>query len=265
MYTTGLANLACTCASLHRYRCSSEPERVAANNFLLNNTLENHRNKHNLRTITELLPVTRRLPQDADTYETHDACQFVGAALRRNNSLHEADCCVVKQFLTTTGGTAFCMLSDDGVESEVDLSSEAAHIDEDNLLVYARANKANDEIIDSMVFTGGKTRANCWVVMRFDASRWIGLVQRFILVRGEFEGAPVVVRLAVCKLWKVTAERFDGDLMVARRNAYWKDRSTDVYPVLVSNIDCKVSVALTGDEASGHIYAMRPYVVSRRM
>ena len=52
---------------------------------------------------------------------------------------------------------------------------------------------------------------------------------------------------------------------MARRNAFWKGQSTDVYPVLVSNIDCKVSVALTGTEESGHIYAMRPFVVSRCM
>ena len=137
---------------------------------------------------------------NADTYATHDSCQFIGAALRRSSALHEADCCVVKQFLTTAEGKAFCMLSDDGTQSEVDLSSEEAHIDLDHLLVYARANKANDEIIDSLVFTGGQTRANCWVVMRFDASHWIALVQRFILARGHFGGAPVVLRLAVCKL-----------------------------------------------------------------
>lgn len=251
---------------LHRYRCSSEPERVAANNFILSNTLENHRNKHSLQTITELLPVTQRLPTNADTYQTHDSCQFIGPAMRRNDSLHEDDRFMVKYFLSTAEGKAFCIQSDDGVESEVDLSSEAAHIDLDNLLVYARANKANDEIIDAEVFTGGQTRANSWIVMRFDNAHWIGQVKRFILARGHFEETPVVLRLAVCKLWKVSISRFDGDLMIARRERPWRQGLiTDVYPVLVSKIDCKVSVALTGDEESGSIHAMRPYVVSRRL
>ena len=62
---------------------------------------------------------------------------------------------MVKQFLSTAEKKAFCMLSDNGTQSEVDLSPEEAHIDLDHLLVYAMENMANDEIIDSLVFTGG--------------------------------------------------------------------------------------------------------------
>ena len=163
--------------------------------------------------------------------------------------------------------------------------------------VFARANRANDEILNSSLYNKGKSRVDTWASVdieeevqvatrgrgrRARASQivhYMAHIHRFLLVTGTAKatlsadkqplpepvlGMKFVFRLAICELW-VTKEVYKEagrDLVVADRQ--WSHPTfpnITLYPVDLSTFKCKYSTGTYDNKR----YFFKPYNVSRRL
>jgi hypothetical protein len=286
--------------SATRYRCSSNPEKVAVNGILWNDALLLGKVHFGLKTIAEMEPVTE-VSKTIDTYPTFDSCMLIGPALNRISKDDRAlDVDQVKVFIKSDEGRRIsCGFGDDGIEVLLDVNE--ADIDWETMREYSRADKRNDEIIMSEAYPRAQSRVNYWVMVRFGNEKTVGdgkqdsymaCVSRFLLVTGKKDGISFVLRLAVCKLWKLASSKFGGDVCIIRKSMQWKYTpreaalnmsSSNCYPVLVSKLDCKMNIAVpkhmplpdTCKKHKAHnnrikilndtLFFMKPFVVSRRL
>ena len=162
----------------------------------------------------------------------------------------------------------------------------------DSIRVYARALKKSDEIINSRLHDGQKSRVNYAVLLRFEYDeddgvdeRWLGLVDRWIrfeaVTKAPNPSDPSglvesrhVVRIAVLKLWKSVNDMYDGDLSVVDISKHWVHDGIEcpipqsmvnkcLYPILLDRLDYQVCLALLREQDK--MYILKPHVASRRM
>jgi hypothetical protein len=256
-----------TLKEVTRYRASCEPERVAVNAFLLDRALLD------MHLRFSCLPDVSGAPRGPegegpgmDTLLSRDGCRMKGPALRRNRVQNDADLEMATEYLRA-GGQAFAW-GDDVLDLSEPTAFQVVSVER-----YARANKSDDEMLSSLMYGRFRNRVNHWVVVRFEGEEGEGpgtyaaRINRFLRVVGTFENdKTVIVRLCVADLFKIAVERFDGDVLSFRESNQWRRPATqalehgkDLYPFLVSNVDCKCNYCVH----NGQMSVLRPYCVSR--
>lgn len=241
------------------------------------------KNKHayGLKTVAEMMVEGQEDTAAGDDCVPDELFEMAGAEFlgmptkcRSGVKFTDNDIEQVRVFLKSPEGKEYVYgHDDDGNDLMMEITD--ADVIWDDLRVYCRANKRNDEILHSRMYLKDTARANFFVKMCWPGDGdYIGRIDRFLRVTGvvtlEDGDMPFTLRIAVCDWWPVKHSFFDGDILEFRMNEQWEyarrdalDSGSNQYPVLVSKIDYKVNVALQAND--NHAYALRPFCASRRL
>jgi len=283
---------------LTKFRVSADPERVVVNTFLLAMSLYKFRLQNpNLQTLMEVQSSQSNTVGSLDDKPRLGSSSFLGPALTpKRLSTANVDPKVNEQMVSMyvkDMGSCVPLISDDLMKADTNTPCAFGQITlecmcMDTINVFARANRVDDEILHSILYTKTKSRDNTWILVNFDEpmldSRgrvlqdrtgntrfgkvsYIGRIKRFLLAEGRLKDIAmnIIFRLAVCELWKaeVVNQHCGTDLL--RAGKQWQVKvgreTVHEYPVDLQSIEYKLNSALVGND----MFFLRPFNASRRL
>ena len=286
-----------------RYRCSAEPERIAIKTLHLDQALLAQSFSHpSLKTISELRAAAGRkdfssgdiFPLDSVPLAdgSIEASRFIGSAVKRRATVRrqrkDGSTLNERELDREMVCDIFMHLYKSDASYE-EFPFESNDVSEDSIRVYARANKNDDEILNSSRYDGTKSRVNNIVTLRFGDEPYLGVIDRFILfIAKNNQDFERVFRIAVLKLWPIDKDNarfkplYGDDLVTVQYDKPWVPNPLSpeypiptsdnsklgmnhfLYPVMLRYLDRKVMVARPGG-TDPCMYILKPYNVSRRL